>query len=100
VDRLCNYHAAYRWLCGGVPVNHNLLSEFRRDSGAILDPSVPMKMRHAGSAGGISPPAAHRTVRKPLNLHGSSQPFPAASRRQPTQNAVVPPDLSVDGRRL
>src|SRR3954451_13619038 len=30
----------------------------------------------AGSAGGISPPAAHRTVRKPLDLHGSSQPYP------------------------
>ena len=30
----------------------------------------------AGSAGGISPPAAHRTVRKPLDLHGSSQPLP------------------------
>src|SRR3954468_21237677 len=28
----------------------------------------------AGSAGGISPPAAHRTVRKPLNLHGSPLP--------------------------
>jgi transposase len=37
VDRLCDHHAAYRWLCGGVPVNHNLLSEFRRDSGAVLD---------------------------------------------------------------
>lgn len=37
VDRLCNYHAAYRWLCGGVPVNHSLLSEFRRESGTILD---------------------------------------------------------------
>jgi len=34
----------------------------------------------AGSAGGISPPAAHRTVRKPLDLHGSSQPFPATLR--------------------
>jgi predicted transposase YbfD/YdcC len=30
----------------------------------------------AGSAGGISPPAAHRTVRNPLDLHGSSQPLP------------------------
>jgi hypothetical protein len=29
----------------------------------------------AGSAGGISPPAAHGTVRKPLDLHGSSQPL-------------------------
>ncbi len=37
LDRLCEYHAAYRWICGGVPVNHNLLSEFRREGGALLD---------------------------------------------------------------
>lgn len=37
VARLCDYHAAYRWLCGGVPVNHDMLSAFRRDSGAVLD---------------------------------------------------------------
>jgi transposase len=35
--RLCAHHAAYRWLCGGVPVNHDLLSAFRRESGAMLD---------------------------------------------------------------
>ena len=37
IARLCEYHAAYRWLCGGVPVNHDMLSAFRRESGAILD---------------------------------------------------------------
>jgi transposase len=37
VARLCDYHAAYRWLCGGVPVNHDMLSAFRRESGAVLD---------------------------------------------------------------
>jgi transposase len=37
IARLCEYHAAYRWLCGGVPVNHDLLSWFRRESGAVLD---------------------------------------------------------------
>ena len=37
VGRLCEYHAAYRWLCGGVPVNHDMLSAFRRESGAELD---------------------------------------------------------------
>jgi transposase len=37
IARLCEYHAAYRWLCGGVPVNHDLLSSFRRESGAALD---------------------------------------------------------------
>jgi transposase len=37
IDRLCQQHAAYRWLCGGAPVNHDLLSGFRRESGALLD---------------------------------------------------------------
>jgi transposase len=37
IARLCEYHAAYRWLCGRVPVNHDMLSAFRRESGAVLD---------------------------------------------------------------
>jgi transposase len=37
VDRLCRHHAAYRWLCGGVEVNHNILAEFRVESGALVD---------------------------------------------------------------
>lgn len=37
IERLCESHAAYRWLCGGVPVNHNLLAEFRREHEAWLD---------------------------------------------------------------
>jgi transposase len=37
IDRLCRQHPAYRWLCGGAPVNHDLLAEFRREGGAPLD---------------------------------------------------------------
>ena len=37
IERLCEHHAAYRWLAGTVPVNHDILSAFRRDSGARLD---------------------------------------------------------------
>ena len=37
IERLCEHHAAYRWLCGGVPVNHDMLSAFRHDSGPELD---------------------------------------------------------------
>jgi transposase len=29
VARLCEKHRAYEWLCGGVSLNHRLLSEFR-----------------------------------------------------------------------
>jgi transposase len=37
IDRLCQHHAAYRWLCGGVPINRDMLAAFRRDSGNELD---------------------------------------------------------------
>ena len=35
--RRCEESAAFRWLCGGVRVNHRLLSDFRTDHGAALD---------------------------------------------------------------
>ena len=33
----CKKHLAYRWLCGGVTVNHHLLSDFRSQGGAKWD---------------------------------------------------------------
>jgi transposase len=35
--RQCEESAAFRWLCGGVTVNHRLLSEFRVDRAGALD---------------------------------------------------------------
>lgn len=35
--RLCREHDAYRWLCGGVPVDYHLLSDFRREQKEALD---------------------------------------------------------------
>ena len=29
IARLCECHDAYRWLCGGVPVNYHTLNDFR-----------------------------------------------------------------------
>src|SRR5260370_21132981 len=37
IDRLCQQHAAYRWLCGGAPINHDLLAGFRRENAGLLD---------------------------------------------------------------
>jgi transposase len=37
LGRRCEDSAAFRWLCGGVSVNHRLLSDFRTDHGAALD---------------------------------------------------------------
>ena len=35
--RRCEESAGFRWMCGGVTVNHRLLSDFRSDHGAALD---------------------------------------------------------------
>ena len=35
--RLCESHDAYRWLCGGVSVNHHSLSEFRTAHPELLE---------------------------------------------------------------
>jgi transposase len=35
--RLCREHDAYRWLCGGVPVDYHLLSDFRAEHQQALE---------------------------------------------------------------
>jgi transposase len=39
--RSCEESAAFGWLCGGVGVNHRLLSDFRTDHGKALDQLFP-----------------------------------------------------------
>ena len=37
LERLCGRDAPYRWICGGVSVNHHTLSDFRVKQGKKLD---------------------------------------------------------------
>jgi transposase len=37
LNRLCQYHAAYRWICGGVSMNYHTLSDFRTQHVELLD---------------------------------------------------------------
>ena len=37
LERLCEQHDAYRWILGGVGINHHTLSDFRVEAGAALD---------------------------------------------------------------
>jgi hypothetical protein len=37
LERLCNSHDAYRWLCGGVSVNYHTLADFRVGCTDLLD---------------------------------------------------------------
>lgn len=37
IERLCHYHLAYQWICGGVNVNHHSLSDFRNEATDLLN---------------------------------------------------------------
>ena len=37
LDRLCEAHMAYEWICGGVSVNYHTLSDFRTANVELLD---------------------------------------------------------------
>ena len=36
IERQCQYHLAYQWICGGVNVNYHTLSDFRSESADLL----------------------------------------------------------------
>jgi len=37
IERLCQYHLAYQWICGGVNINHHSLSDFRNEATDLLN---------------------------------------------------------------
>jgi transposase len=37
LNRLCQHHAAYRWICGGVSMNYHTLADFRTQQVDLLD---------------------------------------------------------------
>jgi transposase len=49
--RLCESHVAYRWLCGGVSMNHHTLSDFRVSQEALLDRLLAQGVAGLVSAG-------------------------------------------------
>jgi transposase len=51
VSRLIESHDAYRWLCGGVQVNHHTLSDFRKDHGEALDELLSVSLSSLMAAG-------------------------------------------------
>ena len=37
LERLCGEHDAYRWICGGLTINHHTLSDFRNERAVEID---------------------------------------------------------------
>ena len=53
LERLCNSHDAYRWLCGGVSVNYHGLADFRSGHGELLDRLLTHNIATLSAAGVI-----------------------------------------------
>ncbi|HET6549483.1 MAG TPA: IS1182 family transposase [Solirubrobacter sp.] len=53
--RLCARDDAYRWLCGGVSVNHHTLAEFRIGQEALLDALLVETVAALTAAGVVDP---------------------------------------------
>lgn len=51
IARLTEAHDAYRWLCGGVQVNHHTVSDFRKDHGEALDELLTVSVASLMAAG-------------------------------------------------
>lgn len=51
LDRMCKSEDAYRWLCGGVSVNHHTLSDFRMGQADMLDELLTLNVAALAEAG-------------------------------------------------
>jgi transposase len=51
VAHLCQYHLAYQWICGGVPINYHSLSDFRNLSTDLLKDLLTQSVKRLMRAG-------------------------------------------------
>src|SRR5262249_30287151 len=54
LDRLCKRDIAYRWLCGGVPMNYHGLSDFRFVHARVLDTLLTESLAALAAEGVVS----------------------------------------------
>ncbi len=54
LNRLCQEHDAYRWLCGGVPINYHMLSDFRVAHQEALDELLTQIVASLTAAGAVT----------------------------------------------
>ena len=54
LDRLCDEHDAYRWICGGVGVNYHTLAEFRVAHTEFLDHLLTTSIASLMASGAVT----------------------------------------------
>jgi transposase len=82
--RLCEQHHAYRWLCGGVSMNHHTLSDFRVAHAGWLDAELARGIAGLLAAGQISLSSVAQDGLRVRAAAGSS-----SFRREPRLRALL-----------
>lgn len=84
LDRLCEAHLAYRWLCGGVSMNYHTLADFRTQQLALLERLLTDSVASLMSEGLVTlDRVAHDGMRVRASAGASS------FRRQPTLSSAL-----------
>jgi transposase len=79
LNRLCEYHAAYRWICGGVSMNYHTLSDFRSQHVGLLDRLLTESVASLMAEGLVT---LDRVAQDGMKVRASAGA--ASFRRQPT----------------
>jgi transposase len=79
LSRLCTAHIAYRWICGGVSMNHHTLSDFRVDHSQFLDKLFTQSVASLMAEGLVQ---LDRVAQDGMRVRASAGA--ASFRRQPT----------------
>jgi transposase len=79
LNRLCRYHAAYRWICGGVSMNYHTLSDFRTRHVELLDRLLSESVASLMAEGLVT---LDRVAQDGMKVRASAGA--ASFRRQPT----------------
>ena len=85
LNRLCQYHAAYRWICGGVSMNYHTLADFRTQHVELLDRLLTESVASLMAEGLVT---LDRVAQDGMKVRASAGA--ASFRRQPTlEEALV-----------
>ena len=69
IERLCQYHLAYQWICGGVNINHHSLSDFRNEATDLLNGLLTQSVTILVSQGLVE---LHRVAQDGMKVRASA----------------------------
>lgn len=92
LNRLCEHHLAYRWICGGVSMNYHTLSDFRTQHVELLDRLLTESVASLMAEGLVT---LDRVAQDGMKVRASAGA--ASFRRQPTlEEALAEAQEQVD----